>query len=152
MIVKTYDGLAGTENETELKGGVALTRRFLLEEDGVGFTLSDIRFGPADGTQLWYKNHIEANYVIEGEGILEELGLETHDRLVVVNKMDQASRPMVSALKRVTRGVAVSALQKEGFDVTKISDPLFLRDDEAGAYVALTKKLQIGRASCRERV
>lgn len=73
MIVKTYEGLAGTKNETSLKGGAAITRRFLLEEDGVGFTLSDIRFGPGEGTQLWYKNHIEANYIIEGEGILEEL-------------------------------------------------------------------------------
>ena len=40
MIVKTYEGLAGTKNETMLKGGRAVTRRFLLEEDGVGFTLA----------------------------------------------------------------------------------------------------------------
>lgn len=49
------------------------------------------------------------------EGILEELGLDEHPRLVVVNKVDQAPKPMVSALRRVTHGVAVSALEREGF-------------------------------------
>jgi len=100
MIVKTYEGLAGSKNETMLKGGSAVTRRFLLEEDGVGFTLSDIRFGPGEGTQLWYKNHIEANYIIEGEGILEEIDtgithelkpgvmycLDKHDRHRIISK------------------------------------------------------------------
>lgn len=49
------------------------------------------------------------------EKILEELGLESHDRLVVVNKIDQTSGPMVSALKKVTHGVGVSALEQQGF-------------------------------------
>ncbi|MBX2813012.1 MAG: GTPase HflX [Myxococcales bacterium] len=51
------------------------------------------------------------------EGILAELALEGLDRLVVVNKIDETPKPMVSALKKVTRGVAVSALQREGFDL-----------------------------------
>ena len=73
MIVKTYESLAGTRSETVLGDGRAITRRFLLAEDGVGFTVSDIRIEAGEGRQLWYKNHIEANYVIEGEGTLEEL-------------------------------------------------------------------------------
>lgn len=61
------------------------------------------------------------------ETILDELGLGDYDRLVVVNKVDQAPRPMVAALKRVTRGVAVSALAREGFHVLleKIEQHLF---------------------------
>ena len=61
------------------------------------------------------------------ESILEDLGLETLDRLVVVNKVDQTPRPMVAALKRVTRGVAVSALDRTGFDelLLKIEQHLF---------------------------
>ena len=74
MIVKTYDGLAGTKGETVLGDGRAVTRRFLLAEDGVGITFSDIRIKPGEGRQLWYKNHTETNYVIEGEGVLEDLG------------------------------------------------------------------------------
>ena len=49
------------------------------------------------------------------EAILAELSLEAHDRLVVINKIDRTPAPMVSALKRVTRGVAVSALELNGF-------------------------------------
>ncbi len=50
------------------------------------------------------------------ETILGQLGLLEHPRLVVVNKVDQTPAPMVAALKRVTRGVAVSAAQGEGLD------------------------------------
>jgi L-ectoine synthase len=73
MIVKTYEGLAGTKSETSLGNGRAVTRRFLLAEDGVGFTLADIRMKAGETAPLCYKNHIEANYIIEGEGVLEEL-------------------------------------------------------------------------------
>lgn len=51
------------------------------------------------------------------EGILGDLGLEEVPRLVVLNKIDGASRPFVSVLKRVTGGVAVSALNREGLEV-----------------------------------
>lgn len=73
MIVKHYNDLAGTKNETSLGNGRAITRRFLLAEDGVGFTLSDIRMKAGETAPLWYKHHIEANYIIEGEGTLEVL-------------------------------------------------------------------------------
>jgi fatty-acyl-CoA synthase len=33
-------------------------------------------------------------------------------------------------------------LQREGFDVSHIQDPVYLRDDEVGAYLPLTKKLR----------
>jgi L-ectoine synthase len=80
MIVKSYEGLAGSKNETTLGNGRAVTRRFLLTEDGVGFTLSDIRMEAGVTAPLCYKNHIEANYIIEGEGTLEELDTGvTHD-------------------------------------------------------------------------
>ena len=61
------------------------------------------------------------------ETILEELGLESLNRLVVINKMDQTPRPLVAALKRVTKGVAISALEQEGFDdlLKKIDVHLF---------------------------
>lgn len=50
------------------------------------------------------------------EDILEDLGLEDVARLVVLNKIDETARPMVSVLKRVTGGVAVSAKNREGLD------------------------------------
>ncbi|MEM1023989.1 MAG: GTPase HflX [Myxococcota bacterium] len=48
------------------------------------------------------------------ESILDELGVGDRDRLVVLNKADATPRLMQAALRRVTGGVAVSALQKDG--------------------------------------
>ena len=61
------------------------------------------------------------------EAILEELGLNSLDRLVVINKVDQTPGPMVSALRRVTHGVSVSAARREGFDplLERIEEHLF---------------------------
>lgn len=73
MIVKTKNELIGGQGDTTLTGGKARTLRFLLREDGVGFTLSDITIEPGSDKVMWYKNHIEANYVIEGEGTVEDL-------------------------------------------------------------------------------
>ena len=73
MLVKTIDEVKGGIGDTALSGGHARTLRFLLREDGVGFTVSDITVEPGSDKVLWYKNHIEANYVIEGEGTVEDL-------------------------------------------------------------------------------
>ncbi len=73
MIVKTIDDVKGSKGDTTLSGGKARTLRFLLRDDGVGFTVSDITVERGSDKVLWYKNHIEANYVIEGEGTLEDL-------------------------------------------------------------------------------
>jgi fatty-acyl-CoA synthase len=43
-------------------------------------------------------------------------------------------------------------LVEEGFDTSRISDPLFFRDDEAGTYVPLTKKLRREILSGERRV
>ena len=50
------------------------------------------------------------------EGILSELHLDDIERMVVLNKVDETPRPMISALKRVTEGIPVSALRREGLE------------------------------------
>jgi L-ectoine synthase len=73
MFVKTADDVRGGRGDTVLTGGKARVLRYLLREDGVGFTVSDIRIEAGSDMVLWYKNHIEANYVLEGEGSVEDL-------------------------------------------------------------------------------
>ncbi len=73
MFVKTADDVRGGKGDTVLTGGKARVLRYLLREDGVGFTVSDIRIEAGSDMVLWYKNHIEANYVLEGEGSVEDL-------------------------------------------------------------------------------
>ena len=71
MIVKTLSELIDTDRD--VRGPVWASRRFLLAEDGVGFTLTETTTEAGSEQVLWYKHHIEANYVIEGEGEVENM-------------------------------------------------------------------------------
>ena len=51
--------------------GTVRTSFYLSHDDGCGLTISLPR-GTAD-SMLWYKNHVEANYVLEGEATVEDL-------------------------------------------------------------------------------
>ena len=71
MIVKHLRDLLDTGRD--VRGPVWASRRFLLAEDGVGFTLTETTVEAGSEQVLWYKHHVEANYVIEGEGEVENL-------------------------------------------------------------------------------
>jgi L-ectoine synthase len=71
MIVTTLNDLLGTERD--IHGPAWASRRFLLAEDGVGFTMTETTTKAGSEQVLWYKHHIEANYVIEGEGEVENI-------------------------------------------------------------------------------
>jgi len=47
------------------------SRRLLLKEDGMGFSLHDTVIHPGTETLIWYQHHLEAVYCIEGEGEVE---------------------------------------------------------------------------------
>ena len=106
MIVKTIDDVIGGKGDTTLTGGKARTLRFLLREDGVGFTLSDITVEPGSDKVMWYKNHIEANYVNEGEGTVEDLASgEVHPlrpgTIYVLDKHDRHRFRAATRLRRI---------------------------------------------------
>ena len=46
--------------------------RLLTRSDGVGFSVSEARASAGKYSDLWYKNHWEANYVRSGRGVLED--------------------------------------------------------------------------------
>ena len=69
MIVRSLNDLLGTDRD--VKGSVWASRRFLLAKDGVGFTMTETITKAGSEQVLWYKHHIEANYVVEGEGEVE---------------------------------------------------------------------------------
>ena len=68
MFVKTLDELRQAGREKTVAGGSARTVRVLLQEDGLGFTLADVKLAAGNRNTLWYKNHWEANYILKGEG------------------------------------------------------------------------------------
>ena len=52
--------------------GNGLSRRFLLEADGMGYTVTDTIVHKGTRSLLEYKRHLEACYCIEGRGEVED--------------------------------------------------------------------------------
>ena len=71
MIVRSLNQIAGTDRETQAETWAS--RRFLLKEDGMGFSLHDTIIHSGTRTEMHYQNHLEAVYCIEGTGTLKDL-------------------------------------------------------------------------------
>ncbi|HZG80711.1 MAG TPA: ectoine synthase [Brevibacillus sp.] len=76
MIVKHLEDLIGTKDDIDTPTWAS--RRFLLQHDQMGFSLHDTIIKAGTETYIWYKNHLEAVYCIEGEGEIEVVGGETY--------------------------------------------------------------------------
>ena len=69
MIVKRLEDITGTSDEVEADNWIS--RRLLLKKDNMGFSLHDTIIKAGTETYIWYKNHLEAVYCIEGSGEIE---------------------------------------------------------------------------------
>lgn len=74
MIVRSLEEISGTERDVEAP--TWRSRRFVLAGDKVGFSMHDTVMYAGTETPMWYANHIESVYCIEGQGELvnEETG------------------------------------------------------------------------------
>ena len=66
MIVRYLEQIDGSEND--VNAATWRSRRLLLRKDGMGFSFHDTIMRAGTKTTMWYKNHLEAVYCIEGEG------------------------------------------------------------------------------------
>jgi len=80
MIVRNLEELKATGRYAE-KHGCWSSARYLLKHDGVGFTMTQTTLAAGQCLEMQYKNHIEANLVIEGEGVVTDMA--TGDRHVL---------------------------------------------------------------------
>jgi L-ectoine synthase len=71
MLVRTLASILDTP--AHVKGEAFESRRILLAADGLGYSLHDTICKAGTEQHLHYKNHVETNYVIEGEGEVEEV-------------------------------------------------------------------------------
>lgn len=62
MIVRTLSEVPTVE------WGNGLSRRFLLDSDGMGYTVTDTIVRAGTKSRLEYRHHLEACYCIEGSG------------------------------------------------------------------------------------
>jgi L-ectoine synthase len=66
MIVRTLDEILNSERE--VRGPGWTSRRLVLRDDGMGYSLHDTIVREGAEQRLHYKHHLEANYCIAGEG------------------------------------------------------------------------------------
>ncbi len=68
MIIRSLEEIDGTERDVE--HNTWRSRRLLLARDGVGFSLHETVLYAGTSTSMWYANHVEAVYCIDGEAEL----------------------------------------------------------------------------------
>jgi L-ectoine synthase len=73
MIVKRIEEIKGTDREVKAPNNNWVSRRLLLLDDGMGFSLHETIIFAGTETMIWYKNHLEAVYCIEGQGEVETI-------------------------------------------------------------------------------
>lgn len=71
MIVRSLDDLKAQGRYRE-KPGVWSSSRYLLRDDAVGFTLTQTTVAAGSSQVMEYRNHIEANLIVEGEGAVTD--------------------------------------------------------------------------------
>jgi L-ectoine synthase len=73
MIVRKVEDIKGTDREVYAEKGTWVSRRFLLKEDGMGFSFNETIIFAGTETFIWYKNHLEAVYCVGGVGEIEDI-------------------------------------------------------------------------------
>jgi len=68
LSVRTFDEITGTDRDVQTEHW--RSKRIVLARDGVGFSLHETVLDAGSVNDFWYANHIEAVWVIEGEGEL----------------------------------------------------------------------------------
>ena len=98
MIVRTVEDLK-THGSYREKPGVWSSARYLLRRDGMGFTLTQTTVAAGSSQTMQYKNHVEANLIIEGEGDLTDLATGRVHRLMpgTMYALDRHDRHRIEA-------------------------------------------------------
>jgi L-ectoine synthase len=96
MIVRKLGEITGSDRE--VSGETWTSRRLLLRDDRMGFSMHDTLIHAGTVTRMEYRNHLEAVYCIEGKGTVEVVAtgevfpiaagtiyaLDKHDKHVLV--------------------------------------------------------------------
>lgn len=76
MIIKHLDDVIRTKDDIDTQ--TWNSRRLLLKKDGMGFSMHDTLIKEGTETIIWYRNHVEAVYCVEGNGEIEVVGGGTY--------------------------------------------------------------------------
>ena len=73
MFIRSLRDVKETHHYKVMPKCSTYSARYLTAADGMGFSLHVNRGKAIQPTQLWYKNHWEANYIISGTGQVEDV-------------------------------------------------------------------------------
>jgi ectoine synthase (EC 4.2.1.108) len=73
MLVRTLDEIRSTDREVFAENKNWVSARLLLKDDNMGFSFHETTIFANTETLIWYKNHLEVVYCIEGEGEVETI-------------------------------------------------------------------------------
>ena len=127
MLIRTMTELESEGRVVSISHGKSSAIRLLTRSDGVGFSVSEARASAGESSDLWYKNHWEANYVRSGRGVLEDRG--TGERWPLAPGVVYCVGP--SDRHRVTRNAG------EAMRIVSVFNPPLIGEethDEDGAY------------------
>jgi L-ectoine synthase len=115
------------ENVTTVDWGNGLSRRFLLEADGLGYSVTDTTVRAGTKSRLEYSRHLEACYCVEGTGEVVDLdgtshplrpgtlyALDQHDAHFLIADPDSDLR-LVCVFSPALRGDERHSLDADGF-------------------------------------
>ncbi len=135
MIVRTLEDIVGSDRDVD--GGNWSSRRLCLADDGMGFSMHDTVLRAGTETHMWYKNHLEGVYCIEGRATIEDkaTGVVHEIRPGTIYLLDDNDQHVV----RVEEDLRV---------ICTFNPPVTGREvhDEDGAYPLLTAEAQQGSA------
>lgn len=77
MIVRSLHDLDGTDRDVVAESGTWRSKRIILADDRVGFSLHETVMYAGTETSMWYANHVEAVLCVEGEGEVTDDGTGT---------------------------------------------------------------------------
>lgn len=92
MLVRELEDIIG--GDRDVRAETFHSRRLLLAKDKMGISLHDTVLFAGTTTHIWYQNHLEAVYCIEGEGEVElipsgEIYKITPGTMYALNEHDQ---------------------------------------------------------------
>ncbi|MFZ4453385.1 ectoine synthase [Salibacterium aidingense] len=92
MKVVKLEDIIGTDQDVD--DGNWVSRRLILKQDKMGYSVHDTIIRAGTETHIWYQNHLETVYCIEGEGEVETLSDNkihpiTADTLYALDKHDE---------------------------------------------------------------
>lgn len=125
MIIRTTLEVNGTKRDVRAKDGSWESKRLILKKDGFGFSLHVSTVHAGHEVKVWYKNHLEAVYIFEGEGEIED---------IAAGKIYPLRPGTLYALYKTDRAIVRAKIKM--IMVSVFNPPLTGREihDEEGAY------------------